>query len=138
MRATRTASSYGLTRQEMKICKLAFEGVPDGEIADEIFGKSMDRKECYNKREKVKRILLRPHVQEKFREMMREQALLDVGHGLKKLREQTENESGWLANKATNDLLNRMWPMVMGEEDKAVVVKIEGMPQLGTPDQEEE
>ena len=71
MRATRTVSSYGLTRQEMKICKLAFEGVPDGEIADEIFGKSMDRKECFNKREKVKRILLRPNVQEKFREMMR-------------------------------------------------------------------
>ena len=45
MRATRTVSSYGLTRQEMKICKLAFDGVPDGEIADEIFGKSMDRKE---------------------------------------------------------------------------------------------
>ena len=42
--AIRTASSYGLSRQEMKICKLAFEGVPDGEIADEIFGKSMDRK----------------------------------------------------------------------------------------------
>ena len=60
MAAIRTASSYGLSRQEMKICKMAFEGVPDGEIADEIFGKSMDRKESHNKREKVKRILLRP------------------------------------------------------------------------------
>jgi hypothetical protein len=138
MATSRTASSIGLTKPEIFICELAFEGLPDGEIAKRVYGTCIGQDDYKKKLNKVRATLRKPEVQERFREMVRERALIEVGHGLKKLREQTENESGWLANKATNDLLNRMWPMVMGEEDKSVVVKIEGMPQLGTPDQEEE
>jgi len=37
-------------------------------------------------------------------------------------------------NKAANDILSRFLPNIMGENDKQVVVKVEGMPTLGTPD----
>jgi len=43
----------------------------------------------------------------------------------------------WLQNKAANDLLNYGKSQIYGDEEKAVHVKIEGMPDLGTPDQEE-
>lgn len=138
MRAIQTASNYGLNKQEMAVCKMAFDGFSDGAIADAVFGKSVGQNDYKRKRAKVKAILLRPNVQEKYREMMRQHALLDVGHGMKNLREQADNENAWIANKATNDLLNRAWPFVMGTEDKSLVVRVEGMPQLGTPDSEEE
>ena len=45
-----------------------------------------------------------------------------------------DDKWGFLSNKAANDLLNRYWAVVMGEDDKQIVVKVEGMPDLGTPD----
>ena len=127
-----------LTKPELFVCELAFEGLSDDEIVKRVYGACYGCQEYKRSLKKVRDILRKPEVQERFRELVQSRALIEVGHGLKKLREQTEDDSAWLANKATNDLLNRMWPMVMGEEDKSVVVKIEGMPQLGTPDQEEE
>lgn len=40
----------------------------------------------------------------------------------------------WLQNKAANDVLNYGKGQIYGEEERAVHVKIEGMPELGSPD----
>ena len=43
----------------------------------------------------------------------------------------------WLQNKAANDIMTHGKPLIYGDEDKAVRVQIEGLPDLGTPDTEE-
>lgn len=57
-----------------------------------------------------------------------------TSEALKKIRAQIRDDNGWLANKAANDNLNFAKPLIWGEDDKALTVKIEGMPELGTPD----
>lgn len=42
----------------------------------------------------------------------------------------------WLQNKAANDLLAYGKSQIYGDEEKAVTVKIEGMPELGIPGEE--
>ena len=43
----------------------------------------------------------------------------------------------WLQNKAANDLLNFGKSQLYGEEERAIHVKIDGMPDLGSPDDSE-
>lgn len=53
------------------------------------------------------------------------------------IREQMRSEEGWLRNKAAMDLLNYGKGQIYGEDDKTVHVQIEGLPEIGSPDQEE-
>ena len=52
------------------------------------------------------------------------------------IKSQLKSDQGWLQNKAANDLLNYGKAQIYGEEEKAVHVKIEGMPDIGSPDDE--
>ena len=40
----------------------------------------------------------------------------------------------WLQNKAANDLLNYGKQQIYGDEEKTVHVQIDGMPDIGSPD----
>ena len=53
------------------------------------------------------------------------------------IRDQMRSEEGWLRNKAAMDLLNYGKGQIYGEDDKTVHVQIEGLPEIGSPDQEE-
>jgi len=53
------------------------------------------------------------------------------------IRNQMRNEEGWLRNKAAMDLLNYGKGQIYGEDDRTVHVQIEGLPEIGSPDQEE-
>lgn len=48
-----------------------------------------------------------------------------------------DDSNAWLANKAANDVLTRFGPAIMGEDDKQIVVQVQGMPELGEPVDEE-
>ena len=77
-----------------------------------------------------------PGFAECYRAMIKEMAWPVYGEAIDIIRKQLNHSNGWLANKAANDLLNRFAPVVMGEDSKAITVKIEGMPELGTPNDE--
>ena len=53
------------------------------------------------------------------------------------IRGQLREDVPWLKNKAANDLLNYGKQQIYGDEERAVHVKIEGMPEIGSPEQEE-
>jgi hypothetical protein len=46
-------------------------------------------------------------------------------------------KEGWLANKAANDIINKYHDSVMGVNSNEVVVRVEGMPTLGKPEDAE-
>jgi len=53
------------------------------------------------------------------------------------LNRQMVNEDGWLQNKAANDLLNYGKSQIYGEEERTLRVQVEGMPEIGSPDSDE-
>lgn len=50
------------------------------------------------------------------------------------IKGQLREDIPWLKNKAANDLLNYGKQQIYGDEERAVHVKIEGMPEIGSPD----
>ena len=71
---------------------------------------------------------------EYYREVTNDIALAAVGSANMEIYKQLKSNNPWIVNKAANDILSRFLPNIMGENDKQVVVKVEGMPTLGTPD----
>ena len=50
------------------------------------------------------------------------------------IKGQLRDDIPWLKNKAANDLLNYGKQQIYGDEEKAIHVKVEGMPDIGSPD----
>ena len=52
------------------------------------------------------------------------------------IKGQLRSDQGWLQNKAANDLLNYGKNQIYGDEERTVHVQIEGMPDIGSPEEE--
>lgn len=52
------------------------------------------------------------------------------------IKGQLRSDQGWLQNKAANDLLNYGKQQIYGDEERTVHVQIEGMPDIGSPEDE--
>lgn len=64
-----------------------------------------------------------------------------LGKGLRVLTNQMDSEEPWLANKAANDCVNFTKSRLFADEDNAVTIQFaegSGMPEIGTPDGDEE
>lgn len=68
-----------------------------------------------------------------YKATVRHETMSYYGRAVNTIGSQLDSDQPWLANKAANDILSR-GATVFGEEDKKIVVQIEGMPELGTPD----
>ena len=54
---------------------------------------------------------------------------------VKVIKKQLRNEDQpWLQNKAANDLLNYGKSQIYGDEERTVHVQIDGLPDIGSPD----
>lgn len=60
-----------------------------------------------------------------------------TGEAVKVIKDQLRSDQGWLQNKAANDLLNYGKSQIYGDEEKTVHVQIEGLPDIGSPDEAE-
>lgn len=58
-----------------------------------------------------------------------------VPSAVNRLKSQVEDKNGWLANKAANDVVNlAKTTSIFQSDEKAINVKIEGLPDIGSPD----
>lgn len=136
-----TGYTYGITRMEALICRELFDGVPLDDIAKLHFAcrgpdGNYDKAKIAAARRKINAMKHKEGFKECYRALVREIIMDNYGRAVKKLGEQIDDSSGWLANKAINDYLTRFGPDIMGENSNAIVVKVEGMPELGAPDAE--
>ena len=76
----------------------------------------------------------RPWYDDIWKDEIRRISIAMSSEALKKIKAQIRDDNGWLANKAANDSLTFAKPLIWGEDDKALTVKIEGMPEIGSPD----
>lgn len=78
-----------------------------------------------------------PKYFETWKDEIGRSAMKMMTKGLRKINEQINGEDRWLANKAANDCVNFARSRVFAEEDKTYTVQIQGMPDLGSPEDNE-
>lgn len=91
-------------------------------------------------RDKLQRLRKDPKFQEYYQSIVTEWRVHSYGPALTVLTNQVKSDEPWLANKAANDVLNRIGndPFATGSDASSVTIRFEGMPKLGTPPTEEE
>ena len=133
---------------KMDAAQWMFEGLSDRDIADRLDGNRIKAIEDDKKRKtayrawaaKLQRLRKDPNFQEYYNSIVTEWKVHAYGPSLKLLLKQIDADEPWLANKAANDVLNRVGhdPFSDGKESSEVVFRFEGMPELGEPSTEEE
>lgn len=113
---------------------LMFRGMTDREIIHELWPDKTDEKGIRACQQRLKRLRQNEKFQEYYRSLVQEWSVHHVGKAFNKLVEQIDSNQPWLANKAANDVIQHSKQMLTGMDDGTMVVKIEGMPELGTPD----
>ena len=127
-----------LTVDQDRAVRMEANGYTTPEIILAIWGlKEADNpKEYHNYECKLSRLRKHPMYLETWKDEVGKVSIKLMNKGLKKIMAQMDANEPWLANKATNDGVNFARSRVFAEEDRAVTVKIEGMPDIGTPDGE--
>ena len=113
---------------------LMFRGYSDKKIVEELWPEKTEDKQIKSACQRIRNLRRTARFQEYYRTLVTEWSSHHVGKALNKLVEQIDCDQPWLANKAANDVIQHSKQMLTGVDDGTVVVKVEGMPELGTPD----
>lgn len=118
---------------QVKAAEMMFRGMSDEEIAKELFRAGDDLKKIRSGKDRLRRLRKNEDFQEYYRTIITEWSVHNVGRALSKLSYQIDDKNPWVANKAANDILNQSKKFMTGNEENSLVVKFEGMPELGEP-----
>lgn len=134
---------FGLKRDQALACRMILERYSLDQIVTAIMKPynedgEIDPNKLSRGKEKLRRWMRDPKFQELYRSMIHEIAMPDVARALGKISDQIDDNNPWLANKAANDMLGRFYNDLMGVDENTVTVRVEGMPELGTPDGEDD
>lgn len=124
------------TKQEMFV-RLDAQGAGRPEILRRVFGldpETASELELHAADSNMYRWRRKPWYDEIWKDEVRKISIAMSSEALRKIKSQIRDDNGWLANKAANDSLTFAKPLIWGEDEKALTVKIEGMPELGSPD----
>lgn len=118
---------------QINVAHLMFRGFTDEEIAQEQFQVGDDEKKMRNAKDRLRRLRHNEMFQEYYRSIITEWSVHHVGKALTTIAKQMDDPNPWMANKAANDVLTQSKAFT-GNDDNHVVVKVEGMPELGVPE----
>ena len=134
-------ASENLTVEQDRFVRMEANGYSTDEIILEMFGKKRsDDPKAYHAIEcTLSRWRKHKRYEEVWKEEVRKQDFRDYTNARKVLRKSMNNEKdGWLAMQSAVNVMNSSGKRIYADEDSAVTVRIEGMPDLGTPDQDEQ
>ena len=127
--------SMELTTEQDKFVRMEANGYLSPEIIKELWGLTREDGKAYHNAEcRLSNWRRHPKYQETWKDEVQRQCLPMMSEALRRIRTQMQKDDQWLGNKAANDLLAFGKSRIFGEEDRAVTVKVEGMPELGSPD----
>ena len=118
---------------QINVAELMFRGYSDGDIIKELWPNKTEEKDIKSLKGKLQRLRRNAKFQEYYKSIITEWSVHNVGKALTKLASQMDDKNGWLANKACNDILLQSKAFT-GNDENTVLVKVEGMPELGTPE----
>lgn len=129
-----------LTAQIENVIRAEARGEPHAQILEEYFNlpPGSDIKEIRRAEQKMFRWRHRPDAQGIWEDELKATVKRRVPAAMSRIISQIDSNEGWLANKAANDvmLLAKTIGLVKTEET-ALKVTVEGMPDIGSPDQPE-
>ena len=120
---------------QMTVAELMFQGYNNEEIIAAVWPNADTKCKKESKRRMLRKLPESEPFMDYYRSIINRWGIQCLGPAYKKIREQLDSDKEWLANKAANDIINQSKGIVTGADENTVVVKLEGMPELGSPDE---
>jgi anaerobic ribonucleoside-triphosphate reductase len=131
---TRNKRKGLLLAWQMTAAELMWQGKTNKEIIEILWPNAQTKGQKEAKQKQLKKLPDNEDFMEYYRKMINHWNIQSVGPAFQKLRTQLDSDKEWLANKAANDIINQSKQIITGADDNTVVIKMEGMPELGCPD----
>ena len=119
---------------QINVANMIFQGYSDAEIIRTLWPEKVTDGQKAAVRKKLYNLKRDEKFQEYYRSLITEWSVHNVGKALTTLAKQMDDKNGWLANKACNDILTQS-KQFTGNDENSVVVRVEGMPELGVPEE---
>ena len=119
-----------------KAVRLLFEGNSYLDTAKQVFEISPDAppKEGYMKSNLLRKWMEDPEMIAEYRKLQRTEAMPRYAKAMNVLEKQLGSRNEWVAQGAAREIATRFEQKLMGAEETEIVVRIEGAPELGEPD----
>jgi len=117
--------------------RMEARGIDHNEIIKTLFGQEYldDPVKKNAAQSKLTRWRHRPDAQAIWDDEIRNVVRQCIPSAVNRIKKQVDDDNGWLANKAANDVVNlAKTTSIFQSDDKAIKVQIEGMPDIGSPD----
>ena len=134
-----TGYNFGLDPKEATACRLLCEGKSEDDIIAVVMNVGSEASDYEKRKAKAQlhKWMKKPEFADCYRAIVKEMAMPAFGAAMARTIALVNDPQGWLALQAANTVFSRFGPAIMGDEDRQVVVKVEGMPTLGEPSTEE-
>ena len=119
---------------QINVARMQFQGKSDDDIVAATWPDLVEKGKVEAGKQRLRRLRHDEKYLEYYRSLITEWSSKHVGAALNKLAEQINDPNGWLANKAANDVLAQSKAFT-GSDENTVVVKVEGMPEMGVPEE---
>ena len=126
-----------LTAQQELFVRMSAQGKSRPEILKAVFDIDIETtpaNEVKNADNKLSRWRKHPDFEAVWKDEVRAILYGCTSEAIQTIRKQMREKDDWLQNKAANDLLNYGKQQIYGDEEKTVHVQIDGMPDIGSPD----
>lgn len=128
--------------KQERFVRMEAQGAPRADILREVFGidvATADKKTIHNADCAMSRWRKMAPYEETWKDEVRQTLFGTTGKAIRKIRNQIDDDNGWLANKASNDIITAAKQLgVFGAEENAMEVRIVGMPDIGSPTDDEQ
>ena len=128
-----------LTADQERFIRMSAQGKSRAEILKAIFNLdigSSPENEIHNADNKMSRWRKLPEFESIWKDEVKQILYGCTAEAVQVIKGQLRSDQGWLQNKAANDLLNYGKGQIYGDEERTVHVQIEGLPDIGSPDDE--
>ena len=129
-----------LTSQQEQFVRMSAQGKSRAEIMQAVFGLDVEtasKNELHAADNKMSRWRRHPDFEATWKDEVRSILYGCTAEAVQVIKSQLRSDQGWLQNKAANDLLNYGKSQIYGDEEKTVHVQIEGLPDIGSPEEAE-
>ena len=126
-----------MTAQIENFIRMEARGEPHDVVLREIFGEEClaDPRKKATAESAMFRWRHRPDAQAIWDDELKARVRRRVPAAIERLERQLDNSNDWIVNKAANDYINLAKTTgIFQSEERAINVRIEGMPDIGSPD----
>lgn len=126
-----------LTADQERFIRMSAQGKSRAEIIKTVFGLDIETapdNEVHAIDNKMSRWRKLPEFESIWKDEVRQILYGCTAEAVQVIKGQLRSDQGWLQNKAANDLLNYGKSQIYGDEERTVHVQIDGLPDIGSPD----